>query len=223
MIMLEEFVGGGTGLYTLGEAARYARMSTVTLSRWFKGSPSRNRVFSTLEDGEKVITFLDFIQSLAVRNLRLNYGVKLQTIRDAVEKASQDFQVDYPFARRHVTYVFDGQLWIKPESKELVQLSGHGQKGMVPVIELYMKDVYFDDATLLANKYQAFKQGDIKIVMDPKLRFGEPLLDSSGYTPEALFEAAKTEGSAAAAAKIYGVSTEQVEVCIAYFDHLQAA
>jgi uncharacterized protein (DUF433 family) len=60
-------------------------------------------------------------------------------------------------------------------------------------------------------------------VMNPKHRFGEPLLEGCGYTPEVLFEAAKTEGSIEAAAKAYGVSKEQVEVCVDYFDYLLAA
>ncbi len=221
--MLEDRVKEGTGIYTLTEAARYARMSPVTLARWFKGSPSCDKVFSTLEDGERVITFLDFIQALAVRNLRVLYKVKLQIIRDAVEKASQKYGIKHPFAHRHTAYVFEGKLWIKSGPEELVELAGDGQKALVPVIEPFMKDVYFDEGSAVANKYQAFKRGEVRIMMDPKHRFGEPLLESSGYTPEALFEAAKTEGSVEAAAKIYGVTPEQVEVCIDYFDYLQAA
>ena len=94
---------------------------------------------------------------------------------------------------------------------------------MTPVIARFLVDVSFDPETGLANQYKAYERGSHKIVMNPKLRFGEPILDDCGYTPEALFQAAKTEGSAERAALIYGVSKEQVDVCIDYFDYLQAA
>ncbi len=67
MTVFEDMIGSGTGLYTLDEVAKYARMSSVTLGRWFNGDDYCKRVFS-LEDS-KVITFLDFVQVLAVPEL----------------------------------------------------------------------------------------------------------------------------------------------------------
>lgn len=226
VIDIEQFISQGSGLYTVAEAARYARMHPSTLSRWLQGNNYGQRVFATTEDNSKFIGFHDFIQILAVRNLRVHYGIPLQTIREAVETASTEFGQNYPFARKHKTFLFDKQIWIKlEETKELVQISGksHGQKGMTQVIEPFLKDIYFDPTSGLASRYDAFTRNNLKIVMNPRLRFGEPMLEGCGYTPEALFEAAKTEGSAEAAAKIYGVSTQAVEVCIEYFDYLKAA
>src|SRR5271154_7587936 len=99
MIMLEEMVSGGTGLYTLGEAAKYARMHPITLARWFKGDNYCERIIP-LED-TKIISFLDFVQALAIRNLRVNYKkykISLQDIRDAVEKATKEYGISHPFA-----------------------------------------------------------------------------------------------------------------------------
>lgn len=220
--MLEDMIGSGTGIYTLGEAAKYARMSPITLSRWFKGDDYCKRVFPLEES--KVITFLDFVQVLAVRNLRVLYKIKLQQIRDAVQRATTTYGIQYPFAYKHTTFLFGNEIWIQPDGKTLFQLSGgrHGQQGMTQVIERFYKDVSFDPNGL-AEGYMAYAKGANKIVMNPKLRFGEPLVDNCGFTPLALFEAAKSEGTAEAAAKIYGVSKEQVELCIDYFDFLEAA
>jgi uncharacterized protein (DUF433 family) len=125
--------------------------------------------------------------------------------------------------------LFEKKIWIQPEGKPLVQVSGkgHGQTGMTPIIEKFYEDVSFDPDTGVAIAYKAFERtyrsGSHQIVMDPKLRFGEPILDESGYTPEALFEAAKTEGSIEAAASSYGVSPDQVRICIDYFDYLSGS
>jgi uncharacterized protein (DUF433 family) len=221
--MLEETIVGGTGLYTLAEASKYARMSRMTLSRWFKGDGYCERVFAVGET--KVITFADFVQALAVRNLRLHYNVPLQKIRAAVELARKDYGMDYPFARENTTYLFENEIWIKPERSDLVQVSGkqHHQSGMTRVIAQFYKDVSFDPATGLADKYKAFERGGLKITMNPRLRLGEPMVDGCGYTPQALAEAAKAEGSTEEAARMYGVTKEQVEICLEYIDYLQAA
>ena len=221
--MIEDMIGGGTGLYTLKEAAKYARMSPVTMSRWFNGSKAGERVFSVEET--KVIGFLDFIQALAARNLRVHYNVSLQKIRDAVNRAKDQYNVAYPFAINHTTYLFDGEIWIKPADAKITQISGkeHGQEGMHTLIEPYLKEIGFDEKTGLASTYRAYHRGENKIVMNPKVRFGEPILSGCGYTPEAIFEAAKTEGSVEAAARIYGLTKEQVDICVEYFDYLEAA
>lgn len=221
--MIEDMIGSGEGIYTLSEVARYARMQPITLSRWFKGDNYCKRVF-TLEDA-KVITFLDFVQVLAVRNLRVFYNVKLQKIRDAVDRAAKDFGLTHPFASKHATFLFDNEIWIQPEGKTLTQISGkgYGQQAIQTVVENFLEDISFDPQDGKAVKYKAFESRGNKITMIPTVRFGEPMLEDCGYTPEALVEAAKTEGSPEAAARNYGVSVDQVKTCIDYFDHLLVA
>jgi uncharacterized protein (DUF433 family) len=227
MIMIEEMVGGGTGLYTLGEAAKYARMHQATLTRWFKGDGYCERVIPL--ENAKVITFLDFVQALAIRNLRVLYKIPLQDIRDAVDRAVKDHGITHPFAYKHTTFLFEKKIWIQPEGKDLIQISGkgHGQTGLTPIIENFYKDISFDAETGFASSYKAYERtyasGSHKIVMNPKVRFGEPILDNSGYTPEALFEAAKIEGSVEEAARNYDVGVDQIRICIDYFDYLSGS
>lgn len=225
--MVEDMIGGGTGLYTMKETALYTRIHPITLSRWCSGNDSGKRVLP-VED-VKIITFPDFVQALAVRNLRVIHRLALPKIRDAVKRATDEYGVMYPLAVKHTVYLFDGQLWIKPDKtgNTIIQISGkqHGQTGIPPLIERFMIDVSFDKETGLANHYTAFRaaSNSNRIVMDPKLRFGEPLVEGCGYTPESLFEAAKTEGSIELAAKAYGVTEDQVGICVDYFDYLLAA
>ncbi len=227
MKTLEDLIGSGSGLYTLREAAKYARMQPITLTRWFKGDDYCKRVVR-IEDA-KIITFLDFVQALAIHDLRALHNVPLKDIREAVDRATDEFGIKYPFAHKHSTYLFDGKIWIQPAGKRLlVQLAGkgRGQTGLKPIIENFSKKISFDPDTSYAIAYKAFERtyasGSHKITMNPKLRFGEPLLDSSGYTPEALFEAAKAEGSVQEAARAYGVTEDQVQTCVDYFDYLSA-
>jgi uncharacterized protein (DUF433 family) len=222
--LVEKYISEGSGLYTLREAAHYARMQPITVARWFKGDNYCKQVFS-LGD-EKIITFLDFIQALAVRNLRVHYHVPLKDIREAVSKAQNHLHISHPFAHEHTTFLFEGKIWIQLPERSLMQIAGRGrgQTGMLPVIESFYKDISFDSRTRYANRYKAFERtyasGTYKITMDPELRFGEPLLDNSGYTPQAIVEAAKTEGSIEEAARCYGITEDQARACFDYWDYL---
>ena len=90
---------------------------------------------------------------------------------------------------------------------------------MREIAEVYMSDISYDSHGL-AMEYVALQRGGLRVVMNPKKRFGEPLVPS-GYTAETLWEAAKSEGSVEAAAKAYGVDRTEVELACCYFDFLQ--
>lgn len=217
----------GLGLYTPAEAALYARVHGNLLSRWLfgdaRGAPVVDPQLRDLE-GEKVVTFLDFVQSLAIRAIRQTRKVPLQKIREAIEAAKQLYKIDYPFAIKHTTYLLGKEVVIRTpcDKAKFVQLTGKAKRNrlLTEVAELYLEDLSFD-ANGLANRYLAWKKDEYEIVMDPHQRFGEPLLPSCGYTARALFDAYRIEGGIDQAAKCYGVEPAEVKAAIEYFDHLQ--
>lgn len=98
----------GVGIYSPAEAAFYARERTGTVVRWLFGNKAGESVLqSQLDPSEKVVTFLDFIQMLAVSAIRKQYDVPLQTIRRGLDKAKERYGVDYPLAMQHKTYLFE--------------------------------------------------------------------------------------------------------------------
>lgn len=215
----------GVGLYTAEEASLYARVSARMLRRWIYGTKTGQPVISPqLGNNEELVTFLDFVQAMAVRAVRLEHRVPLQKIREAIDKAENDYEVSYPFARRHTTFLFGSEVIIRLGEDEYVQATGKGAHNRLftKVVELYMQDLGFD-ADGLANEYQAFAWKEYKIKMNPRVRFGEPLLTSCGYSARALWEGFKSEGSFEAAARVYGVKGEEVEAACRYFDHILSA
>ena len=56
--------------------------------------------------------------------------------------------------------------------------------------------------------------------MDPEVSFGEPLIEETGYTAHALFNAYQTEMTIERAAKIYGVEPRHIQLAIDFFDYL---
>lgn len=214
----------GVGLYTPAEAAMYARIPTSTMNRWVFGDGRGGAVVnSVFGPDQKIVTFLDFVQSLAIRDIRKQHRIGLSEIRKAVDLAENMFGVKYPFARRHTTYVLGKDLLIQLEGHEnLVQLTGKHKKQLVmkPIAELFMTDVGFSDDGL-AELYTAFEWKTSKVLINPDIRFGEPMVVGTGYTARALAEAAVIEGGFEAAARIYGVPKEAVEVAYRYMDHIE--
>jgi uncharacterized protein (DUF433 family) len=232
----------GVGIYTPAEAAHYARVRTQLLTRWFHGKGGRAVITPQLGSERRFVTFLDFVQALAIRAIRTKHEVSLETITAAYEEAQRLYGVAYPFAMRHKTFLF-GELGRnkrdperphshsrKKRRQEIVievegrlhQLSGkeHGNQMFATVAELYLQDLTFDSEGY-ADSYIAFRLGDQRVVMDPHRRFGEPIIESCGYTASALFDSYLAEGSVESASRAYGVKTEEIELAIRYFDFLQ--
>ncbi|MBP3954007.1 hypothetical protein J8F10_01675 [Gemmata sp. G18] len=217
----------GNGLYTVAEAALYARVSPSLMSRWLFGSVSSQSVIEPQfapSDSERLVTFLDLVQTLAIREIRLQRKVPLPKFRQAIKVAKEHLGLDYPFARQHCTYLLGDELVIRPPGTvdEFIEVSGkHKGQRLIEFVEMYLEDLSFDPNGLV-NAYRIFSSHHlhpIPVKMDPQKRFGEPLLPS-GYTAMAIWEAIKTEGGIDRTAKVYGISKEEVETAYQFVDHL---
>lgn len=218
----------GLGLFTPVEAAFYARIQPRTMVRWIYGNSQGKSVISPQRGTEsKDVSFLDFVQSLAIRAITTSSAsskVPLQKIREAIVEAKNKYGIDYPFARAHTTYIFGNEVVIKLNNDDYRQASGDhkGNRMLTKVVELYMRDLTFDSSGL-ASAYTAWSKNEYKIVIDPTRRFGEPILSNFGYSAQTLWNAVATEGSVEAAADAYEVPEEAIVAACEYFDHLQGA
>ena len=227
----------GIGIYSPGEAAFYARVSRRIMTRWVFGDASGQPVIERQlrDSSEKVVAFLDFVQTLAVREVRNRHGIPLQRIRQGVDEARDRYSLEYPLAREHIIYLFSdrkgkghGHIVIRrlddndPIEEQYIQLTGRdrGNLLMRPVVEMFLDDLKFDPTSGLASRYSPMSQGGASIVLDPRRRFGEPIVDPGGYTAETLWDATNIEGGIEAAAEAYGVTIDEVRLANRYFDTL---
>lgn len=213
------------GVYTPKQAARYARLKTSTLKRWIHGDARyQPAVKAELgSDPDDFVTFLDLIQALAIRQIRLDpqKNVSLQRIRNVIDVAERDFCVRYPFARRHTTYLFDDDIVIRLEDDTLIQITGKYKKNQLidEVVELFADDLAYNEEGM-AYRYTPYQYKGKDIVLDPTIRFGEPIVADTGFTAEVLVNAAHTEGSIENAAKMYGVESIDIQAALRYYDWL---
>ena len=205
----------GSGLYTVGEAALYARVTPAMMARWLFGNQRGEAVLHPQFDPhERMVSFLDLIQTLAIREIRMQRQIALPKFRQAVKVAKEKLGLDYPFARKHCTYLYNETLVIRSRADhdEFVEASGqHRGARLFPFVEMYLDDLTFDPRTGLVNAYQIFTSDrNVPITMNPHRRFGEPLLPS-GYTPFAIWQAINAEGGIERTAKLYDIPFEEVE------------
>ncbi len=211
-----------TGIYSIPEAARYAKMHQNSLRNWFAGGSDRAPLRQAEIDSPdfKVITFLDLIEAVAIRSFRINYNVSFQKIREALKNAKERYHIDHPFAHQNHKTVLVGKdlhIFLPEDANNPVQLTGRGigQKSMKPCIEAYMTDLEYD-LQGMAKLYTAFRYKDQEVILTPTYHFGEPAIRENGYTAETLYRAALAEGSFDKAAELYEASVDAVDAAYRY-------
>ncbi len=211
VVKAEKFLGHG--LYTIPEAALYARVRPAMIARWLFGTKKGKAVIDPeFGPNDRVVSFLDLIQTLAIREIRIQKPeVTLQKFRQAIQVAREKLGISYPFAQWHCTFLYGEDLVIKPVAgrDEYFQVTGKEGQGMFSFVETYLENLDFGKDGL-ASEYRIYKHSNVQVLMNPNRRLGEPLLPS-GYSAEIIFDSIRTEGSINRAAKVYGISLTEAE------------
>jgi hypothetical protein len=128
MVAAEELLG--IGLYSPLEAALYARVTTQLMNRWIFGNAQGQPVIEPqLDDAaEKIVTFLDFVQALAIRRIRNERFIPLGKIREAYFRARDEFDVTHPFALDSTRIGLFGPLDV-PAKQEIYLCVGENDEG----------------------------------------------------------------------------------------------
>lgn len=205
------------GVYTPEQAACLLGIRPGMVTRWIYGyhesaAPAVIPEFPRHEG--KLVTFLDLIQAMAIRDIRRQKRLSLQKIRATVSQA-KNLGVDFPFARRHTTYVFSDDVVLRLDDGRLVQVTGRYKKQdlMEPIIYEYLDDLGFDRSGL-ANIYTLCRLNYRAAQISPLVNYGAPTVHPCGYTVRTLMNVYEAEGSVDRAANICGVGPDDIRVAI---------
>jgi uncharacterized protein (DUF433 family) len=189
----------GIGLYTFQEAARLTGIKSGELRRWLRGYATEKTSMPPLWETELAgadldgLSFHDLLEVRFVKAFR-QHGVSLQTIRVAARHAREMFDSPYPFTCHR--FQTDGKTIFGEamrESGELDMMDLH-QKQFVfeKIIRPFLYEGIEFGADERASRW--FPTKNRKVVLDPAIAFGKPIVTDIGIRTDILFEAWLAEG-----------------------------
>jgi uncharacterized protein (DUF433 family) len=215
------------GLYSFSDAARLVSSSPAALRRWLVGynTPS-GRAFPLWETEYantdiKAIGFRDLLEVRLVREFR-KYGLSLQIIRQAMLYAREVLHSRYPFTRKE--FLTDGR------SIFTTVFEKTGDESLVDIVKRQNVFPSIVKPGLYASIDFDSKGGALRwfplarsrvIVVDPGLRFGQPVLADYGIPIVAIADALAAEkGNAELVARMFQVTKAAVLKASAFARHI---
>lgn len=214
----------GLGLYSIPEASAYTGIRKAAIRRWLLGYKDRNARFhealwvSPLANEEfEAITFGDLLELRFVQVFRA-HGVSLQAIRLAAEHARYYFESDYPFTCQR--FQTDGRSIFAAVKEET------GDETLVDLIKrqnvfsqivrpsLYSGIEYGERGA--ARRWYPMSRSK-KVVLDPQVSFGRPVVTASNVPTEMLYQSWLGEDeNASMVARLFEVGTDEVEAAVRF-------
>lgn len=215
-----------TGLYTVPIAARLLAAQPSKVRSWVEGYGNSDAAPILIRQlprvgGKTVLGFLDLIESAFVRHFR-GIGYSPQTIRKVALKLRDRHHVDHPFAMNK-RFKADGKAIFEEVvtdegERRLVNLMNDNFE-IVSAVEpsLFDQVFYVED---IAREWTPIPQYS-RVVVNPKLSFGRPVVKGIWIPTETLFNAYQVEGGAAQAAEEFGVTEQDVVDAVSFEKELR--
>ena len=180
-------------MYTFGEAAQLAGVSTTTVKNWLFGYAAKGRVVPPLLPSETVemVSFLQMIEIMVAARFRKNAvgrrSLPFSTVREAYVNAREKWSIEYPFAHMklealggHIVHFLE-----QGGSPDSFQALDVPEQFTLPGLLRRETTEQIDyDQDLAARWFPIGKT--VPIVVDPKLSTGLPVIQGRGVTVHAI-------------------------------------
>jgi uncharacterized protein (DUF433 family) len=204
------------GFYTVREAARLLNMpNAAVIAAWLKGrgrgrAPVIRRQYQPI-DGVQELGFLDLIEVRFIEHFR-KQEYSLQSLRKAAETARAELNVAHPFALYGIKFVAERKnIFLQVAKSEgdtkLLNLVTK-QFAMYDVLEAVLaRGLIFDPTSGLAMRWRPREKEFPDVLVDPRIAYGQPVIESARVPTEAIFNTWKAEdGSYKAAAEWFEIT-----------------
>lgn len=211
--------------YSLGEAARYLRLSPATLRSWFLGRPCPTTkglsqftpVLKPVRRNPATLSFSNLIEAHVLRSLRTEQGVPLRAVRKALEYAQTQLNIDQLLLREELRTT-GGDLFLDRYG-ELVSLSTSGQLAMRQVFEAHLNRVEWGHLRSAVRLYPFLvaEVGDAKpIVIDPQISFGRPVISEAFVSTQAIRDRIDAGEAVEDVARDYDLTNDAIEKAVLF-------
>lgn len=211
-----------TGIYTVPEASRLAKVSRWRIRRWLKGYefPVKHGRHRSPEVWKSQLFPLGFLDLLEVRcvNAFITAGVSWKTLRQVHSKAQGLLGHTHPFCTNR--FATDGQrifmevrertdevtLWDMPDTQRVFE----------SVIRPFLKEIEFDEGEVPCRWWPLGRNH--LVALDPRRSFGQPIILRDGVPTTVLARSLRANGSAEEVARWFEISPASVSEAVKFED-----
>jgi len=213
-------------VYGVTEAARYLHMSSATLRTWVLGrrySSSEGEKFSPpvihLPDAtDRRLSFSNLVEAHVLHALRTDHRLSMPAVRRALDYAEQEFDIERLLLRKEILTT-PGDLFLE-QYGQLISLSRSGQLAIRKLLEGHLQRINRDVEGLPIRLYPVLPSqgvhGSRTVVIDPRLSYGRPVLESRGVSTSVLTDRLDAGESVEDLVADYDLERAEVEEAILY-------
>lgn len=208
----------GQGVYSMSEAAWLLGVPQPRVAAWFEGWPRRPGSLFISDYGglfdKPTISFLDLVDSTIAVILNTKHGVSMRTMRKLRQNLSALWDTNHPFSRQQFFTDAAGRRIFCTIAEE------NGETGFLEILKLqrampeillpFLSRVEYNEDTKLAELVRL--SGNV--VLDPKRKYGKPIVRGTGMPTSILNECYQAMQSFEVVADWYSVTSEDVEAAV---------
>lgn len=212
--------------YPLTEAARYVKLPAATLRAWTlgrrypttQGKSQFRPLIRPASSKPPVLSFSNLIEAHVLRALRIDHGVSVKALRQAVEFAEKKLGIERLLLRPELCSEA-GQIFLDRYG-QLIDLSASGQLAMRQVLHAHLKRVTWDDARVPIRLHPFLvaeaSSPEMPIAIDPRIAFGRPVIIRRGITTAAIVARIDAGESVQDLAADYGLDVAEIDDAVVY-------
>lgn len=210
----------GYGIYTATDVARILRLPKSKVRRWLKDywdmrlAPQEGVSHSWGKREGKSINFYALVEFYVFYALR-QHGVSMSKILKAYELLRSQLSTDYPFASYRIMTDSKSVLFSPDDGESIVDINEGMQYQLKEIIENFLSKIDFDDKQTALRLYPGGREH--AIIVDPHHQFGQPVVNGTNVSAEALYAMFKGGEDVAFIARIYNLNTNDVEKAIQFY------
>lgn len=210
--------------YSIARAAHYLHVSPSTLRSWVRGRtyPKGDGIenWPPVIKAERLLTFNNLTEAYVLRALRVDHGIRMARVREALDYAEKRFGIPRLLLSEELQAV-PGHVFLE-RFGQLVNLSLSGQFAAKQLLEAVLKRVERNKTGLPGRMFpvasydlQALKFAPQRVLIDPAVSFGRPVLVSTGVRTSVVVGRIDAGEKPDEIAEDYGLEPEDIDAAIA--------
>jgi uncharacterized protein (DUF433 family) len=212
--------------YSLGEAAKYLRMSDTTLKRWvsgrrYPGISGEGRwegLIHRPDEEDPRLSFSNLIEAYVLLALRKQYRVRMPEIRTSLSYAQEKLGVERILLSKSLR-AMKGNVFLEHLGK-LINISRGGQEAMPEILQAYLERIEWEPQDhpirmfpLTRDDYHSAPK---LVMIDPVMAFGRPIVERRAISTSVIAERFRVGESILEIAEDYALEAFEVEEALRY-------